>query len=160
MVSLSAFYRIQLKRFLGSVRYPDPKQDGERGRMLWGQLAMATQAGVFGTRAVAPHVLWVSPYDKSDDPISGGKGTTPDLPGKLAYGCAGWFDFVGYLTAQTLSPTAITREVSFAPSATVLTRQRLPRPLTRPITIPEGGGGWQAIYTAMQAALVKPAAKA
>jgi hypothetical protein len=155
--SMSAFYRLILKDLLGEVRYPDPKLDGERAKMLWGQISMKIAGRIAASRSAARHVLWVSPFDRSDDSVGGGKGITPDLPGKLAYGCAGWFDFVGYLTAETLGPTKITRKVTFAPATNILTRQRIPRPITEAINIPEGGGGWAAIYAAMSAALPKEA---
>lgn len=160
--SLPAFYRLLLKHFMGEVRYPDPKKDGERAKMLWGQLSMTAMGRVIDSRSAAKYVLWVAPFDKSDDPVSGGKGITPDLPGKLAWGCAGWFDFVGYLSAETHSPTDIRRQVSFAPSGGVLTRQRIPTPITQAVTVPKDKGGWAAIFAAMQAALERgvPAKKA
>jgi AAA domain len=151
--SLPAFYRLVMKKVVGEVRYPEPAKDGEKAKMMWGQLTMLTMGRVIDSRAAAKYVLWVAPFDKSDDPVGGGgKAITPDLPGKLAYGCAGWFDFVGFLQAETLGPNNVQRKVTFAPSAGVLTRQRIPRPITEPITIPQGSGGWTAIFRAMQAA--------
>ena len=151
--SLTALYSLMLTKHVGAPRYPDPKQDGERAKMLWGQISMGMKDAVQTSRAAAPWVLWVAPYDRSEDPVSGGKGQTPDLPGKLAYGCAGWFDFVGYLTAQTLGPGRVQRKVSFAPTGAVLTRQRIAHAITDDIPIPDDQGGWEAIYRALQAGM-------
>ena len=156
--SLPAYYNLLLKSYLGTVRYPDPKQDGERAKMVWGQVSMGLINAVALSRAAAPYVFWVSPYDKSEDAI-GGSGTktiTPNLPGKLAQAIAGAFDFVGYLTAQTMGPQQVVRKITFAPSVNVLTRQRISRPITQDIVVPEGRGGWKAIMTALEAALVEP----
>ena len=154
--SLPAFYGLNLIKHVGAQRYPDPKQDGERAKMLWGQISMGMKDAIQASRVAAPFVLWVAAYDRSDDPVSGGKGITPDLPGKLAYGCAGWFDFVGYLTAQTLGPGRVQRKVSFAPTSAVLTRQRIAKAITDDITIPDDRGGWDAIYRALQAGMPQP----
>jgi hypothetical protein len=151
--SLTTFFDLVLKDMLGEVRYPDPKLDGERAKMLWGQLKMTTKARVAESRNAANIVMWVAPYDRSEDPTGGQKGVTPDLPGKAAWGCGGWFDLVGLLTAEPINAHTIQRKVTFTPGAGVLTRQRLPRIITQPIVIPEGRGGWAAIYAALQAAI-------
>ena len=154
--SLPAFYRLMLVRHVGEPRYPDPKKDGERAKMLWGQISLGMTNAVQQSRYAAPYVLWVAPYDRSQDAVGGGgMAITPDLPGKLAHGCAGWYDLVGYLTAETLGPGRVQRKVSFAPTSAILTRQRAPRMLSSDIPIPEGGGGWVAIYNALQKAFEK-----
>lgn len=148
--SLPAFYALILRHFVGSERYPDPKLDGERAKMLWGQIGLGIKSRVHLSREAARYVLWVAAYDRSED-IAGGKGITPDLPGKLAYGSAGWFDMVGYLTATTLGPNSVQRKLTFEPSSAFLTRQRLPQPLMKSIDLPQGGGGWKLVYEAIQA---------
>lgn len=148
--SLPAFYDLALLDQVGEVRYPDAKKDGERAKFLWGQVGMLTGNAVTRSRQCAKYVLWVSPHDKGEDPISGGKGITPNLPGKLAQGIAGKFDYVGYITAETLGPTNVKRQVNFAPSSTILTRQRSSSPIIKPVIIPEGAGGWEAIWKAMK----------
>ena len=136
----------------GALRYPDPKLDGERAKMLWGQIKMLLRARVTASRSIGKVVLWVASYDKSE--VEGeGKLTAPNLIGKSARASAGWFDFLGTLTADTKSPTSVTRSVSFAPSTTVLSRQRVAKTITAPIIIPEGGGGWEAIWKALLAAM-------
>lgn len=156
--SLPAFHRLVIKNLLkGEVRYPDPAVDGERAKMLWGQISMKTMGRVINSRKAARFILWVAPYDKSEDPVAGGsKIITPDLPGKMALGCAGWFDFVGYLSVSMGStPDSITRKVTFAPSGGTLTRQRIPKAITQDIPIPQGKGGWEAIYNTISKEFVK-----
>lgn len=148
---LTAFYAMCLVNVVGSHRYPDPKLDGERAKMLWGQISMKCKGGVLASRKAAKHVLWVSPFDRSED-VTGGKGLTPDLSGKNAWGCGGWFDFVGTLTSEIKGPGVVQRAVSFAPALGVLTRQRAPRAILKPIPIPNDKGGWENIYKAMSEA--------
>src|SRR6266446_6736108 len=104
-------------------------------------------------RSVAPVVLCVCPSGKSVNQLDGRTYITPDLPGREAAGAAGWFDFLGYLSAETLGADNVKRRVTFAPNTNVITRQRLPKQLTSDITIPNGGGGWEAIYKALQNSL-------
>lgn len=152
--SLPAFYKLMLLDIVGEIRYPDASKDGEKARMMWGQLTMRSYARVRASRQAAPFVLWVAPHDKSEDAVGGmGKTITPDLPGKLAHGCAGWFDLVGYLTANVMSSTFVQRKVTFAPSSSILTRQRLPTEISADVIIPPNQGGWLAIYNAINAVL-------
>jgi AAA domain-containing protein len=155
--SLTGYYELALLDKYGKIRYPDPKLDGEAAKNHWGQLNMGLKDAVVRSRAVAPYVLWVAPHDRSDDTVGSGKGLTPNLPGKLAYECAGRFDFVGHLRAETLSPTRIKRSLTFAPATGMLTRQRSPTAITQELEIPEGGGGWANFMTAVEAAFKKEA---
>jgi hypothetical protein len=150
--SLTAFYQIALTHSVGEPRFPDPKKDGERARMLWSIIAQTVKTRIHASRAAAPFVLWVAPHDRSDDAITGNKGVTPDLPGKLAWSSGGMFDFVGTLSAEVGGPGKVSRRVSFAPLPGTLTRQRAPRALLRDIAIPEGRGGWSAVFNEIAAA--------
>jgi len=150
--SLPAYSDLVRLKLFGSVRDPDPVKDGERARMLWSILKRETRNGVILSRMV-PHVLWVSAHDKGEDPIEGGKSITPDLVGQQARASIGWFDFVGHMRAQTVSPTKVNRWIDVAPDERVATRQRLPSPILDKIVIPEGGGGWSAFIHAVEKAL-------
>ena len=151
----TAYYDLLLKSFFGSVRYPDPKIDGERAKMVWGQLTMGMKDAVTESKAAVPYVFWVAPHDKGEDSVTGEKGTTPDLPGKLSRVIAGKFDFVGHLKAETLGPTQVKRRVSFQPSPNMITRQRGTHQITADIQIPEGKGGWKAIMDGLEKTLPK-----
>lgn len=157
--SLTAFNWQVLVNVVGSYRYPDPKLDGERSKMLWGTISTNTRGRVLAARAAAKHVLWVAPQGRNED-ISGGRGVTPELIGQLAWGCAGLFDFVGKLDAAITGPKTVDRKVSFDPENGLLTRQRAPRQILGKINIPEGGGGWEAIFNTMQAAFAPAKGKA
>src|SRR5262245_17566309 len=50
--SYVAYYEFHQRTMLGSIRFPDPKIDGERAKMLWGQLKQATRDGVLRSRRV------------------------------------------------------------------------------------------------------------
>lgn len=110
---------------------------------------------VTSLRRVASLVLAVCPSDKSvDSQITGRTMITPDLPGREAHGSAGWFDAVGYMTADVQGPNKVARKVSFTPNSQYVTRQRFRR-LVPDVTLPEGEGGWARIYGAVQEALKK-----
>jgi len=149
---LADYFRIVLKEELGELRYPDPARDGERAKMLWGQLKWRTYQGVLESKAAVPYVMWVCPHDKSEDSIEKKASTTPDLPGKLAFASVGWFDMVGHLTAQPLADR-VKRQFNVTPSTNVTVRQRLPKEIRKVIDIPEGHGGWEAIYREVQKAM-------
>ncbi len=110
---------------------------------------------VTSLRRIAGIVFCVCPSDRSvDSQITGRTMITPDLPGREAHGSAGWFDLVGYMTADVVGPNKVARKVSFAPNSQYVTRQRFRR-LIPDITIPEGEGGWVRIWGAVQEALKK-----
>lgn len=153
--SLQALYDLIFFDLMGEVRLPDAKKDGERTRWYWGEAAVRIKDMVTRSRAAAPYVMWVASHDKGEDVITGGKGTTANLPGKVAWDIAGKFDFVGHMTADTLGADRVDRFVDFSASNSVQTRQRIPRPLTRKIKIPQDTGGWLAIFEAMQKAMTK-----
>mgnify|MGYP001619626317 CR=1 FL=1 len=150
--SLPAVYELALIQKYQTLRYPDPKREGDAARAHWGQLSMSVKNAILLSRQAAPLVFWVSAWDQSDDDVGGGKGITPNLPGKLAQEVAGRFDFVGYLKAEALV-ASVQRTVSFAPNSRYLVRQRIARSINHAIAIPENTGGWEAIFTAMTHAL-------
>ena len=143
--SMKALCRIVME---GKVSADRPPEKTEYGIIHWFMESLTKEL-----RTLAPIVLCVCPSDKSINQIDGRTYITPDLPGREAAGSAGWFDFVGYLKAETISATEVKRAITFAPHPGIVTRQRLPRPITTEIPIPIGGGGWLTILTAFQKAL-------
>jgi hypothetical protein len=111
----------------------------------WGDVHFKMENLTNRMRAAAPWVLCVCPSDKSVNQLDGRTYITPDLPGREAAGSAGWFDMVGYLYADVTGPKTVTRKVKFAPNNTILTRQRLPKPIIEDIQLPDGEGGWKKI---------------
>jgi AAA domain-containing protein len=150
--SLSGFYEMMLLDKFGKLRYPSAKQDGQLAQAHWGDLNMGIKNAVLQAKETAKYSLWVAAHDMSEDAIQGGKGVTPNLPGKLAQECAGRFDFVGRMLVTPLGPDKVQRKVTFTLGVGQLTRQRCPNPITEPVLIPEGGGGWANILSAIESA--------
>lgn len=131
-----------------------PTVGGNRNE--WGEVHFAMENLTNRMRAVCPWVMCVCPSDKSVNQIDGKTYITPDLPGREAAGSAGWFDFVGYIQSEVVSGGKVLRKVKFAPNTTILTRQRLPRPITEDVTLPEGRGGWQKILEVINRTMQAP----
>ena len=140
--SMKAVNRLAMAHVLGtSERMPSVGGNGNE----WGAVHFAMENLTNRMRASAPFVMCVCPSDKSVNQLDGKTYITPDLPGREAAGSAGWFDLVGYISADVLGPGNVKWSVKFAPNTSVLTRQRLPRPLIADIIIPKDDGGWAAI---------------
>jgi hypothetical protein len=101
-------------------------------------------------RGCAQVFMVICPSDKSVDQLSGDILWTPDLPGRNAVGSAGWFDFVFVLDAKVIGPNKVARRLITGPESNIVTRTRLPQPLPTQIEVPEGGGGWQKLRTAIE----------
>lgn len=110
---------------------------------------------VLQLRQAAAYVICACPSDKSVDQLSGRTYITPDLPGREAVASAGWFNFVGFISADVLGPGRVMRKLFLAPSLSVATRQQLPSPILHDIVLPEGGGGWTNFKTAVKESLAK-----
>lgn len=145
--SLAPLSDQMLYKIVGSARLPDAKVDGERSKSMWGQLRWNLQQLLAKTRYSAKIVLAACASDKSASDITGSVAISPDLFGRLAHGSAGWFDFVGYLTADVIGKGEVSRSVTFAPSQGVVVKQRITRPILESIKIPTNQGGWEAIWT-------------
>lgn len=152
--SLTALGELVMLKHVGEKRYPDPKKDGERAKMLWGLMSVELKNLTFAARAAVPLVFFVAPLDKAQT-ATGETLLAPDLTGKTATRAAGWFDLAGFMTASVLGPGRIKREVSFTPRNDASIRQRVRNVITKPIDIPEGSGGWANIYAACEAAMRK-----
>ena len=160
--SLPAYSNMQFRRFLGGeLRYPDPTRDGERAKMLWGQIKLGVMDGVLRSRAAVPYVLWLATHDKgTSDSVQDVASQTPasimpDLVGQQSRGSIGWFDLVAHIRTQMVGPGRAKRTLELSPDEKVLTRLRAPRPILEDVVIPEGRGGWQALMTAYEKATAK-----
>lgn len=101
-------------------------------------------------RGCARVLMVICPSDKSVDQLTGDNLWTPDLPGRNAVGSAGWFDFVFVLDARVIGPNKVKRRLITGPESSIVTRTRLPLPMPTEIDIPEGGGGWLKLKTAIE----------
>lgn len=80
---------------------------------------------------------------------------SPDLSGQRALGCAGYFEYVGYIKMIITGPGKVKRSIQFAPDGVTLVRQQIPYSITKDIDLPDGPGGWLAIKTAIQKGMTK-----
>ena len=110
-------------------------------------------------RGCAQVFMVICPSDKSVDQLTGDNLWTPDLPGRNAVGSAGWFDFVFVLDAKVIGPNKVKRRLITGPESSIVTRTRLPQPLPTEIDIPEGGGGWLKLRTAIETTFAKGGTK-
>jgi hypothetical protein len=140
--SMKMASKLAMAHVLGTTdRLPTVGNNGNE----WGAVHFAMENLTNRMRAAAPFVMCVCASDKSVNQLDGKTYVTPDLPGREAAGSIGWFDFVGYLNADVQGPGKIRRTVKFAPNGTILTRQRLPKPILTDIELPDGEGGWKKI---------------
>ena len=140
--SMKMAAKLAMAKVVGSSdRMPSVGGNGNE----WGDVHFKMENLTNRLRNAAPYVLCVCPSDKSVNQLDGKTYITPDLPGREAAGSAGWFDFVGYISSDIQSANKIVRKVKFAPNNSILTRQRLPKPIINDIELPEGEGGWKRI---------------
>lgn len=91
-------------------------------------------------------LLCTAPSALNMDPITNNpKVISPDLSGQRALGCAGYFEYVGYIKMLVTGPGKVKRMIQFAPDGVTLVRQQIPNAIKDDILLPEGSGGWLAI---------------
>jgi len=96
-------------------------------------------------------LMCTAPSALNMDPITNNpKVISPDLSGQRALGCAGYFEYVGYIKMLVTGPGKVKRVIQFAPDGITLVRQQMPNAIEKDIELPVGGGGWLAIKTAIQ----------
>lgn len=145
---------------VGANRLPDAKVDGERARTYWSNARFEFEQTILLVKTSVNILLVTSVSAQDVHEITGEKQTAPDIYGKAGSGLVGLFDFSGYIkTVRILGPGRQERSVSFEVRNDVQTRQRLAHPLTEPIILPEGFGGWAKIKAALTAGLGKEAKK-
>lgn len=146
--TIHALSRWIMQKVTGSDRLPEVRRGGERNE--WGELHHLSYNLHMILRRSAKMVMCTCPSDKSVEQLSGKTFITPDLPGRQAAGCAGWYRFVGYLDVTNLSPTIVQRQLIMTPNGSVIVRQSLPKQITEPIKLPNGPGGWKVIKQAIE----------
>lgn len=105
-------------------------------------------------RQLARRVLTSALSDRYMDPVTGEPARiNPDLPGAQSRLALSRFDFIGYIEAKAMGPGRVKRTLMLTPNAKITTRQRLPRPITTDIDIPDGGGGYANFLAAVNAAM-------
>ena len=140
--SLSILGRWVMRATVGGDRLPRVSKDGGNE---WGEFHREMDNAMVLLRSTAKYVMAVCPSDRSVDNVTQRTYITPDLPGRQAVGSAGWFDFVGYLSAEVLSPGNVSRKLMLAPNSSIVVRQRLARQIVSDIVLPDGPGSWKSI---------------
>ena len=146
--SITLLSDLAIDKVTGGKRAPGQKDAGggnHDGRAEWGQVKSYFRVAVKQLQRLAPFCFAVCPSSKTENELTGAVSIAPDLPGKQAIGIVGMWDYVAYVDYVPLTPTKVQRRAHFEPMGSTATRCNLPRPITKPIAIPEGGGGWQAI---------------
>jgi hypothetical protein len=139
--SLSVLGRIVMRSTLGGDRLPRVTKESNE----WGEFHREMDNVMVLLRNTAKYAVAVCSSDRSMDAVTQRTYISPDLPGRQASGSAGWFDFVGYLSAEVVGPGLVERKFSIAPNASIVVRQRLARAIIEDIKLPVGPGGWNKI---------------
>lgn len=154
--SLALLSDLVIEKVTGGLRGPgqaDRNGKTHDGRAEWGAVKNDFRRAVKQVQRLAPFFYAVCPSSKNENELTGQMSITPDLPGKQAVGIVGMFSYVGYVDYTPLSPTKVQRRVHFEPLGSIATRCNLPRPIVKPILLPEGGGGWAAVEAEIMACL-------
>jgi len=167
--SMWALYRLVQKKKTGGKR---PPMAGKSSDNEWPWIHNDMHNTMTRWRKATQWGLMTSPSDTGQymlkdveggaKPGSGELLVCPDLNGKMATGCVTWFNLVGYLMCDlkkqglTVTPQ---RTLSFLPSKTYLTRQRMPYGglITSDVKIPEGDPqkGWEEVIQKANEAYAK-----
>ena len=150
--SLPLLYELAVKKKTGGKRPPLMTKETNE----WTEIHILMESLMTPLRRCAKYVVFASPSDLGIDLVKDGETTikntksmvVPDMRGKYATACTKWFDLLAYLKADLKQGNMI-RELHVAKSDRWLTRQRLPREITAPIAIPQGGGGWESLMKAI-----------
>lgn len=135
LAPLNAWCRVHLFK---SDRLPN-------GADEWNELHRLMNNVMYKLKRTAPMVMCTCPSDRSGDQVTQKTYITPDLPGKEARSSAGWFDFVGYLSAEPIGPGKVKRSLLMTPNGQTTVRQRLPKQISDEIILPNGPGSWKLI---------------
>lgn len=151
--SFQMLQRLASKKITGSDRLPKIPSSAEMQAGAvneWPEIHRLTEDAARKARYGARYVGFACSIDKTTDNLDMGarpkaKYIGPNLPGKEANECQYWFDFIGQLTCNAVGPGKYQRSFDMVKDNVKLVRQRLPQLITKPISLPEGPGGWTAI---------------
>lgn len=141
LTPLNKWLRVHLFK---SDRFPNGAEE-------WSELHRLMDNLMYKLKRSAKLIMCTCPSDRSGDQVTQKTYITPDLPGKEARSSAGWFDFVGYISAEPLNATTVKRTLLMTPNGDTTVRQRLPKQITDRIVLPTGPGGWHTIKQAIEA---------
>ncbi len=161
--SLRAAYNTILASITGGER---PPVGADAKTNEWSLAHVQMNYYMTKLRNCADNVICTCPSDTGRDELkraeTGLKGSIeviPDLNGAMARKCMTWFTLVGYLMADSVrrGPKWETiRTLSFTPSSTYRTRQRLPYVITDTIRIPDRYHLWEPVQEKINSGFRKP----
>ena len=152
--SLQTWLPLVCVHLFGNPRLPEEPQE-------WNKMHLAMKQSMDLLKTGSPWIFCICSAAIEVDPDEKVKtGQTkqfiaPDLPGKQARVIIGNFDLAGYLQVTKVGNKTSRNFIVDSPGK-LLVRQRLPNPITEPILLPHGPGGWSAIRGAIEEALKPP----
>ena len=117
----------------------------------WVDIGREFENALVSIGKAAKIVMCTCPSALNMDPITQTmKLVSPDLSGQRAMGCAGYFEYVGYIKTMQTGKGVAKRSVQFASDGVTLVRQQTPNEITDDIPLPQGSGGWLAIKSRIE----------
>ena len=141
--SLQVLERMVRFAVLGTV---DRSPISTKDKNEWVDIGREFDNALASTWKATKLLMCTCPSAINQDPITNNpRLISPDLSGQRALGCAGYFEYVGYIKILHMGQGKVKRAMQFAPDGVTLVRQQIPNSITEDIQLPEGPGGWKAI---------------
>jgi hypothetical protein len=148
--SIRDVHRLAVAKITGGERILKMGRDENE----YAEMSFAFERIINALKMQSKRFVTCSMSDRSTDQLTNSTKVTPDLPGRLAAGIAQYFDFVGYMSAQTNSFGKLSRTLSFQTKALqisktaeieILTKARVVSPVTADIVLKEGQSNWPTV---------------
>lgn len=117
----------------------------------WVDIGREFENALVSIGKAAKIVMCTCPSALNMDPITQSmKLVSPDLSGQRAMGCAGYFEWVGYIKTIQAGKGVAKRSIQFASDGVTLVRQQIPHEILEDVPLPQGPGGWLAIKSRIE----------
>lgn len=141
--SLQVLERMAKLHVLGTC---DRSPTSTKEKNEWVDIGREFENALVSIGKAAKIVICTCPSALNMDPITQTmKLVSPDLSGQRAMGCAGFFEYVGYIKTVQTGKGVSKRSIQFASDGVTLVRQQTPNEIIEDIPLPQGPGGWVAI---------------
>jgi hypothetical protein len=118
----------------------------------WNKLKGETFRAIAALQQRCELFVAVCPSNLHEHAITHELRVVPDVPG-IGEKLVGRFNFVGYLTARTITESVTTRLLDFQPRLDAVTRWNAKGPVPKPLTVKQGLGGWLPIKLLLEKGL-------
>lgn len=146
--SLQVLERMAKLHVLGTC---DRSPTSTKEKNEWVDIGREFENALVSIGKAAKIVMCTCPSALNMDPITQTmKLVSPDLSGQRAMGCAGYFEYVGYIKTMQTGKGVSKRSMQLASDGVTLVRQQTPNEITEDIPLPQGAGGWLAIKTRIE----------